>query len=1219
VKNWVKVCLLMATLTPVIVPLSMIASPLYQTNNPQIEAGELFQSGQTLLQAGKFQEAIQKFGAALPLYQAAKSRAREAYCRMAIALAKEGLADYSGAIDSYQASLPIWREIDNPFMEVITHNNIGSIHYHLGEYPLAIKSHQQALSLVDRIHEQNVISSPFFQLALAITKDKDAQIFRSLKALSLSLIGRVYDAQGQYQQALEYYQQSLNISRQMSDRYGEGTALSNIGSVYNSQNNSQALNYYQQALAIREQIGDRNGIAYSLNSLGLYYNNLNEYDKALNYYQRSLNIFRELNNQTSVGSSLNNIGLVYSNQGYQEQALDYYQQALTIQQKISDRSGVASTLNNIGAAYSAQGKYQQAQNYFQQALTIFKEIGEPNGISLSLNNIGSGLEKLGQYRQALKSYQDALTISQKINTPAATGTAFNNIGGLYLALGEYREALQNFQQSLSISQQINDRALQGKTLNNISVAYNYMGQYEPAMDSLNKALDIARNIPDREAEAATIANIALVYHSQGQYQLALANYEKAATISRELGDKGSEQRIIANIGGVYESLLEYEQAFVSLQEALKIQRQIGDKQAEGTTLNNIGVILRTAGKYDEALDYFQQAQVLLHNIGSRREEAGTLTNIGELYRIQGKYQQAFDSHQKALKIQREIGDRLGEAGTISNIGGVYYSQNQLDKAMNYSQQSLVIFREIGGNSGKSKVLANLGFFLEKQGKIDDAIAHYQQSIEAIKFIQDKLTIEELKTSFAGGQFAIYERLIDLLLEQKRYEEAFNYVERSRAQAFLNQIARGTINFRAGAPENLLQKEREIQAEIYNLNRQKNALYNQADELDRVQEKLTYLEKEYANLLTQIKRQSPEFASLVSVDIASLTEIQNHLTPDTTLVEYFVTEKRTLAFIITRNSFKYIPLDVSRQELVKQITNFGKFYLDNPKPPSLAELYKHLIAPLKPYLKNPKIAFVPHNVLHYLPFAALTNGESYLIDEYDLVTLPSASVLRYLPDKRKPDNGRLLALGNPQLDLEAAEREVKAIAKLYNTTPLIGSEATETAVKSQAGNAGILHLAAHGKYSEQTPLFSTLYLAADEKNKDGRLQVYEIYGLDLSSATNLVVLSACETQISKLLKSQQVAITPGDEIVALNRAFLYAGTPSVIASLWSVDDEASGLLMQQFYTYLRAGKSKSEALRLAQKDVRVNKPHPYYWAAFVLTGDGGLIGDTKSPLQSFSSE
>lgn len=329
-----------------------------------------------------------------------------------------------------------------------------------------------------------------------------------------------------------------------------------------------------------------------------------------------------------------------------------------------------------------------------------------------------------------------------------------------------------------------------------------------------------------------------------------------------------------------------------------------------------------------------------------------------------------------------------------------------------------------------------------------------------------------------------------------------------------------------------------------------------------------------------------------------------------MLEYFVTKKRTLAFIISCHSFQTATLNVTQEDLTKKIEAFRRFAsLKNPYPKSLQQLYNWLIAPLKPLLNTSKLAIVPHSVLHYLPFTALTDGKRYLSDDYTITTLPSASILRFLPQKRKPSTGTdthrempLLALGNPTTTeplptLHFAEQEVNAIASLYNTQPLIGAAATESTVFSQASNAEILHLAVHGEFNKHNPLFSTLYLAPDTQH-DGRLEVHDIYTLDLTQATNLVVLSACQTQLGELSK--------GDEVVGLNRAFLYAGTPSVIATLWSVNDKVTGLLMQRFYTHLRSGMTTAQALHTAQMEVRVEYPHPYYWAAFVLTGDGGLV-------------
>jgi CHAT domain-containing protein len=289
----------------------------------------------------------------------------------------------------------------------------------------------------------------------------------------------------------------------------------------------------------------------------------------------------------------------------------------------------------------------------------------------------------------------------------------------------------------------------------------------------------------------------------------------------------------------------------------------------------------------------------------------------------------------------------------------------------------------------------------------------------------------------------------------------------------------------------------------------------------------------------------------------------------------------------------------------------------------------LVAPLTEYLPSassgqgttPHLAIVPHDVLHYLPFAALTDGQRYLMDDYVLTTLPSASVLPFIQE----NTGRALAdplvLGNPVTgDFDAtasfaterdglgslpfAEKEAEAVAALYGVEPLLGQDAAEGAVRERGAGAGILHLAAHGHYNPVAPLSSLIALAPDDEY-DGWLTVGEVYGLDLSSA-DLVVLSACQTNLGEL--------SEGDELVGLTRAFIFAGTPSVVASLWSVEDEATALLMERFYTHLRDGMGKAEALRQAQLEVREEHPNPYYWAGFVLSGDPGEMSGYKPPGQ-----
>jgi CHAT domain-containing protein/Tfp pilus assembly protein PilF len=857
-----------------------------------------------------------------------------------------------------------------------------------------------------------------------------------------------------------------------------------------------------------------------------------DYAEALTRLEAALRIYRGLGSRADEGAVLNQIGRAHRRMGHYARALEFFQQSLSIWQETDDQFSEAITLNNIALAYVGLGKYTQALEYLQQALALKQKTGDELSIARTLSNIGEVYLNLGQSSQALEYFQQALTVQKKDRDASLDLSLLNNSGSAYRSLGQYSQALTAYSLALTIAQQTGDLAWEGVILNNTGEVYRTLGQYAQALDYYQRALEIAQQIGDQAGEATRLTNMGELYLSQAD----------------------SPEKLLLALG--------------YLRGALGTSREIGQRGREVTILADTGATYRAMGEYTKALDDYQQALAIAKEIGDRIEEGTTLSNLGEIYIALEKYPQALDSLQQALAITRETGDRTQEEITLSNIGFAY----------------------------------------EQQGDVAEAIRSYKQSIDVTESVQNEIKIDELKASFVAEQTGTYEHVIGLLWDEGRFPEAFNYAERARARAFLDQLARGAVDFQAGSDATLLEKERVLKSELASLRTQLINLNGRPQEewdpqtIAALQAELIHRENDYAQLLTEIKIQSPEAVSLISVDVASLSDIQAELDPGTTLIEYFVTGHRTLIFIITRNTFETKAVPVGQSELSAAITSFREFVsLDNPHPDTLKQLYTWLIAPIRDKLNTPVLGIVPHRVLHYIPFAALTDGTQYLNQIYSLFTLPSASTLRFVREKRKPAPHTIMALGNPTITepgltpLQFAKQEAEFAASLYGTHAWIGADATETMMRARAKNAGILHLAVHGEYDPGNPLFSRLYLAEDSEN-DGLLEVHEIYGLDLTRATDLVVLSACQTNTG--------AISAGDEVVGLNRAFLYAGTPTVMASLWNVDDAATALLMQRFYTHLREGMSKAMALQQAQSEVREHYPHPYYWAAFVLTGDPG---------------
>jgi CHAT domain-containing protein len=346
----------------------------------------------------------------------------------------------------------------------------------------------------------------------------------------------------------------------------------------------------------------------------------------------------------------------------------------------------------------------------------------------------------------------------------------------------------------------------------------------------------------------------------------------------------------------------------------------------------------------------------------------------------------------------------------------------------------------------------------------------------------------------------------------------------------------------------------------------------------------------------LRNKAPELASLVTVTYQPVSELLSEIATDEALIEYYYQDEDMYAFVLSGRKLQTVKLNGAG--LTDDIMAFRRLIEKPGSPDFMAasrKLYNRLFEPIEGVLGKRSLIIVPHGILHYLPMNALHDGRSYLIDRYGICMMPSASALKYLSKGKARKSGGVLIFGNPdlgdaRLDLAYAEREARDVANLRpNSKVFVRKEATETALREYGGSYSYLHFATHGQFNPEFPLQSALLLTPDSRY-NGMLSVNKIYSLNL--ALDLVTLSACETGLSR--------IANGDDLVGLTRGFLYAGSSSIVASLWKVDDLATAELMTRFYTELER-TDKREALRTAQLETRKKYPHPYYWASFQLTG------------------
>ena len=481
-----------------------------------------------------------------------------------------------------------------------------------------------------------------------------------------------------------------------------------------------------------------------------------------------------------------------------------------------------------------------------------------------------------------------------------------------------------------------------------------------------------------------------------------------------------------------------------------------------------------------------------------------------------------------------------------------------------------------------------GRLAERQKDPAGAIGFYTRAIEVIEQQRSTIHSEVNKIGFVGDKQTVYARLIALLTEQNRAPEAFDYVERSKSRALVDMLAsRKEFAVQGLDP----QKAKQLLTDLGTLERDSQAQYETARPQSASGERSLQL------ALQEIRRTSPDLSSLVTVSSVPLEDLRALLREGETLVEYYYQGTQLYAFVLNREQLRMVRLDATGlDEEVRRFRSELQHLDSHAWQASARALYSKLWRPLESVLTEKRVILVNHGALHYLPFASLLKPDgSVLIEHFHLRFLPSASVLKFMRPARATKETGILVFGNPDLgdaalDLQFAESEAKTLASLYpDSRMLIRRDASETNFKRSAGLFPRLHFATHGKFQADSPLESRLYLAKDGDN-DGMLTAGELYTMNMDA--DLVTLSACETGLGK--------VANGDDVVGLTRGFLYAGSRSIVASLWSVDDKATAELMKTFYENL-GGMSKDKALAEAQIKTRQNFPHPFFWAAFQLTG------------------
>ncbi|XP_078360918.1 uncharacterized protein LOC144645277 [Oculina patagonica] len=777
--------------------------------------------------------------------------------------------------------------------------------------------------------------------------------------------------------------------------------------------------------------------------------------------------------------------------------------------------------------------------------------------------------------------------AKRVGYKAEEALFYGNLGNTFLSLGDFRKATNYYELCLKIAKEVGEKAIEGKACGSLGSAFLRLGDFRKAIDYCELHLKIAREVGDKVGEGKTCGNLGSAFLSVGDFRKAIEYYELDLIIAKGVGDKAGEGGAYGNLGNAFRHLGDFRKAIDYFKLCLKIAKEVSDKACEEKSYGNLGNAFLHLGDFRKAIDYYESSLKIAKEVGDKAGEGEAYCGLGNANKHLGDVRKAIDYCELHLKIAKEVGDKVGEGYAYGNLGNAFLILGDLRKAIDYHESLLKIAKEVGDKNAEAKAYHLLGLSFESQGFLPKALEYNERSVRLYNHVRNLLqSKDEWKIGYRNEVDTAYTGLWRVLLKQGMVVEALFAAEKGRAQNLTDlMLSQFGIKERQSVSqeeeEQYLKLKRSIPSSTVfqafdNVTSEMNLWALSKDEPVRLGQK-------------EVGEGSPFLQSLIhntyrQIGVRSEVICENRSMDALRANLYKANEKRD---------------EENSQPFFQQES-------------SLSTLYNILIQPIADLIQGDELIIVPDGPLWLAPYAALVDADSkYLCDSFRIRLIPSLTSLRLIadcPDDYHSRSGALL-VGDPWVEevtnwkgekfldpLPFARKEVKMIGKILNVTPLIGKKATKREVLKGLSSVALVHIAAHGCMetgeialtpdAKQAPRIPT-------KEEDYILKMSDV--LSVKVRARLVVLSCCHSGRGEI---------KAEGVVGIARAFMGAGARSVLVSLWAIDDEATMEFMRSFYHHLVDGRSASESLNQAMKDLRESDKYSYlkYWAPFVLIGD-----------------
>ena len=887
--------------------------------------------------------------------------------------------------------------------------------------------------------------------------------------------------------------------------------------------------------------------------------------------------------------------------------------ALNVAQTLGNPSLIARSFRAKANAMYALDGHGEAIQLHAQAIALFEQTGEEAELARTLSGSIQSLLLLGRYDQALAAGERAGAIFRRLGDTRRLARLEINIGNIYHRQDRFTDALTFYQRAYEQMLAHDDAEGLAAVLSNMSLCHISLNDFPKALE----LHQVARRHCEQKNMPILVAyadyNIAYLYFLRGEYGRSIQMLRDASASAKKVNDVYQLALCNLDLSEIYLELNLSAEAGELGRAANQGFHELGFGYEAAKALGFAAIAASRQGQAFEAVKLFAQAKEMFV-----RDQNQVWPSLIDLYQALVLFTEGrlFEARRLCAAAHAFFG-----ASTSSMRGKAVLAELLLARvalrlgdnslAKTHCQRALKDLENLD-----SPMLLYQAEFLAGEveritGNEDAAYQSYCRARASVERLRSSLRGEELKIAFFENKLEVYESLVDICLRrQNSFEEAFAYIEQSKSRTLMD-----LLNQPVHVPTAADPGQSELVRSIRNLREELNWYYNliEREQLrpeERSQERVQQLEQQArsreADFMRAVKEATVAEANEAGVQVPStmsLEQIRSVLPADTALVEFFCAHDRIVVCVLTRDKLHICPVTVqSRIQKLLQLLQFqmAKFRLDpqyvatfsqtllESTEAHLKSLYQELVAPIRHLLDVRHVVFVQHGVLHYVPFHALHDGDSYLVDQFTTSYAPSASVYAHCQTKPVNHAGDSLILGVPDERTPAIREEVEALARILpNARLFLGVDATENVLQTCGQRSKSVHIATHGYFRQDNPMFSSIRLGTSH------LSLYDMAHLQLPA--ELVVLSGCATGLN--------VVTPGDELMGLVRGLLQAGAQSLVLSLWDVHDDSTKEFMVQFYTQLQNGRSKAEAMQAACIGLRERRPHPYHWAPFLLIGKG----------------